>query len=146
MSFTTFDELEVINPLKSALGQAPNSREYIGFFLNLNIHYFLIEFTRTIDGEKNNLWEKVILGNISDALNFIERKDLDAIKINLLSRRCDNDDGELHINTINEILVGYDKNKELVYIYICTNGNEYIDSNSETLKDDLINIKSIYTL
>ena len=93
----------------------------------LCIYYFIVEFI-VDEGDGYKSTDTLLLNSVPDVLGFIEN--LDEFTVSLFAPRHANSDKELSINTIVEIIQCKEQGQS-AYIYKCTNGRTYVDSNLE---------------
>jgi len=144
MNFITFDEFEVITPLKGIFGEPGDQHQYRAVVVNLNISFFLIEYIIPSNEANGGMLETIMFSSADDVLQFINQNKTYNIDVYLLSRRYENINGENNLCLLSEILIGKYHDEQLIHVYRCKNGKQYFENGEDILIDDLSDLKLLY--
>ena len=87
--------------------------------------------------------ERFVVGTIKNALLFLESNDFVDSKISLLLRRCDNE-GEYLVTDLVQAFEAKTKYKASAFVYVCSSGKRYVQSDCGESEEELTNLNSIY--
>ena len=144
MLINTHEDWEIDNPALK-LFDPPGTRIYPFVEISINCHLFHVDIrTHPTKDDGYMPCMRFIATDIIQAFIMVDDDSVKEFSISLQSRRCDNENDEYQISSINEILQAEETCGQKVYIYICKNGKRVIDTSLGSSEDELSNIKSIY--
>ncbi len=151
MHFLTNEQWEVKNEFFKAMSP-PGTRMYPIVELSLNYMIFHVDMLAYDppgpddgpDDEPGGCWKRLMTIDIDCLLDAIHRAPYDELTVSLQSRRCDNDNDEYGISTIQEIIEAEDSAGQRSFVYVCVDGKRHINSALANNEDELKNKKVVY--
>jgi hypothetical protein len=106
----------------------------------LQMFHFIVEFD--VDcGENDGIYRKtVILNSVNDVIAAVGEFDNYTVSLLIPSRLNNN---EIAVSTVIEIIEGKEDN-QTAYIYICKNGNNYVQTDLGYNIDQIYDKKTVY--
>lgn len=144
MYIETNEDWEIENDVVKELNP-PGTKFYhmVKFFGNFFLFHLDLWVSESKD-EEMKYCQRFLISDIQTLLDILLTLDSDEFEISLQSRKCDNKNDEYDISTLTKIIKAYDSANQISYIYVCINGQRYIESALADTESELTNKETVY--